>query len=89
MKVRLYRDRKVTLWERDRFEIEAISKEHALKRLLELCKNQHEFNEDYGFLETETIWDTQNNMTLEENKGYSTEEIFYNLNEDPIWKNGK
>lgn len=89
MKIKLFRDRKTIVWQRDYFEIDAISKEHALKQLLEKQENGNEFDDSFGYKETETLWDSNVEMTVKQNKGHSTQEIFYNLNEDPIWKNGK
>lgn len=89
MKIKLFRDRKITVWERDYFEIEASSKEQALEQLLEKQEKGNEFDDSFGYEETETIWDSNVEMTVKQNKGHSTKEIFYDLNEDPVWKNGK
>jgi hypothetical protein len=76
-------DQKTTTWMRTRFSIEAFSREEAIekakKEYIELCEQEC----------WEEISDTQEIMSVEDNDGFSTEEVY--IDEFPtikIWENG-
>lgn len=84
-------DRKCTIWEREYYKIDAETKEEALELLL---KSSTGGMEDYiEFEYSQTIYDTMENMTVEENNGFSTEEISLRKGvakkEELLWQNGK
>ena len=73
MKYKFYLDRKVTVWERDKFEIDASSKEEAINQIKEQFSEEGD-----GFYiegETETLYDTQKFLSPKENQA-ATIEIF-------------
>lgn len=75
----LSRDTKTTVWERQNFSIRSANKQEALQSLID----------DPGMEPDsyETLWDTQVDVQLEENKGFSTIEI---IDSDSVvlYKNG-
>ena len=73
MKYKFYLDRKVTVWERDKFEIDANSKEEAINQIKE--QFSEEGDEFYIEGETETLYDTQEFLSPKENQA-ATIEIF-------------
>ena len=70
---KFYLDRKVTVWERDNFEIDAETKEEAINRI----KQQFSEERDEFYIEgkTETLYDTMEFLPAEENQA-STIEIY-------------
>lgn len=77
-KFRFYKDIKVTLWNREHFEIEAEDFEEAKKIML---------LDDYdNVLESEMLYDTMELMSVLENNGDSTIEIYDEYN-NIIWTN--
>lgn len=64
-------DTKVTTWMRTPFEIEADTLEEAKKKAIEFHKQGNT-----GSIGWDEIMDAQEPMTLEENDGQSTEELF-------------
>ena len=69
-----YYDRKVTVWVREHHTIEAETEEQAKEKFLKLYKDGELFNAE-TFLEEETLYDTLNYMTVEENANQATEEL--------------
>ena len=84
---RFYQDRKVTCWERTRFDITAESYEEAVALVKSwqgedvLC-----FEDDEKIIITggETLYDTSENLSVEENGEQPTIEVFANNGEDII-----
>ncbi len=78
-KFSFYQDRKVTCWERTRFEVEAENYEEAIAIVKSwqgedvLC-----FEDDKVVFITdgETLYDTSENLSVEDNRGQPTIEIF-------------
>jgi len=84
VKYKFYLDRKVTVWERDKFEIDANSKEEAINQIKEQFSKEGD-----GFYiegETETLYDTQEFMPPEKNQA-PTLEIFDNETNEVILSN--
>ena len=84
---RFYQDRKVTCWERTRFDIIAESYEEAVALVKSwqgedvLC-----FEDDEKIIITdgETLYNTSENLSIEENGGQPTIEVFADNGEDII-----
>lgn len=74
-------DQKVTVWMRTPFEIEAETLEEAKQKAIEF--HQKGNTENLGWVE---LGGTQEFLSVEENGGEPTEELFFN-GED-IWCNG-
>lgn len=84
---RFYQDRKVTCWERTHFEVSAGSYEEAVA----LVKSWHgedvlcfEDNEKVIITNECTLFETSENLSVEENAGEPTIEVFANNGEDII-----
>lgn len=85
-KFKFYLDRKVTVWERDTFEIEAESKEEATSIVIEEAKTNL-YNGELEFEgETESLYDTQDFMEAKENQA-ATVEIYDGETNEIIWQN--
>ena len=76
-------DQKITTWMRTRFSVEAASREEAIEKA----------KKEYEKLCEQEIWeeipDVQETMTVRDNAGFSTEEVY--IDEFPtikIWENG-
>jgi hypothetical protein len=84
----LYWDRKITTWERNKYAIEAETIEQAVEKLIELIE-EDPFDEEEGFIESETLYDANEYMAPEDNRGQRTEEILNGDSEiEPaLWKN--
>lgn len=78
-----YLDTKVTTWMRTKFEIESNSEEEAKKLAIEFHKQSN--TSSIGWDE---IMDTQEPMSVGDNGGEPTEELF-NQSGDCIWDNTK
>lgn len=84
---RFYQDRKVTCWERTHFEVKAENYEEAVALVKSwqgedvLC-----FEDDEKIIITdgETLYDTSENLSIEENGGQPTIEVFADNGEDII-----
>ena len=74
MNHKFYADKKYTIWERDYFEIDTDTKEEAIEKI----KKQFEEEGDEFYIEgeTDTISDTLTFMSVEENDGQPTIEIY-------------
>ena len=80
-----YLDQKITIWKRANFEVVAKTQKEADALAIQMCE-KGELDE----LPWETIQDTEEFLTTEENDGYSTAELFQTSNTDkPIYQNGK
>ena len=75
-KYSFYIDNKVTVWERSHRTIEAESEEEAMKMAKDI------FKDDWGQseVEMETLYDTQESMSVEENGGFATSELIWPRN---------
>ena len=82
-----YQDRKVTCWERTRFDIIAENYEEAVALVKSwqgedvLC---FEDNEKIIITDGETLYDTSESLSVEENGGKPTIEVFADNGEDII-----
>jgi len=72
-KYSFYIDTKVTVWERSHRTIEAESEEEAMKMAKDIFKDDGGQNE----LEVETLYDTQESMSVSENGGFATCELIW------------
>lgn len=85
-KFKFYLDRKVTVWERDLFEIEAETKEEAIASVIHEAKtNLHQGQLEFEG-ETETLYDTQDFIEAKENQA-ATVEIYEESTCMLIWQN--
>jgi len=85
----MYIDYKVTCWKRVHFNENTNPKE--VIQVLEEEGLDYVFDNELGFVEQETLYDTDEEITPEENGGCSTIEVYENNNpvDDLIWSNGK
>ena len=85
---RFYQDRKVTCWERTRFEVTAENYEEAVALVKSwqgedvLC---FEGNEQVVITDGETLYGTYESLFVEENGGQPTIEVFADNREDIIY----
>lgn len=76
---RFYQDRKVTCWERTRFEVKGESYEEAVAIVKswqgedELC---FEDNENVIITDGETLYETTESLSVKDNQGQPTIEVF-------------
>ena len=81
-----YIDVKVTIWGRFHFKDDT-----DLNKLIELLKQGKTINDlcddELGFSEYETLYDTEEELSLEENNGNSTIEVFDD--NTLLWANAK
>ena len=78
-----YLDTKVTTWYRTPFEIEAETLEEAKRKAIELIEDDR-----HSEISWEQIDDTIQVMSVEENDGESTEELYTYSDGEMIWDNG-
>lgn len=75
-----YQDRKVTIWSRDYFSVEAETREDAIKRIEELNLIKTDvFNiiaDDVYPTDSEMLYDTEEMISVEDNLGNQTAEIW-------------
>lgn len=75
---KLTRDQKQTIWFREIVEVEAETKEEAIRKA----------SEDIGeIVDSETLYDTAENMCIAENDGFATLEIL-DENNEIVFANG-
>jgi catabolite regulation protein CreA len=74
---------KVTTWYRTDFEIESDSLEDAKEKAIQFIKD-----DEQSSISWEQVDETIEVMSVEENNGKSTEELFYE-NDELIWDNTK
>jgi hypothetical protein len=67
-----FTDKKVTMWERVNFEIEADTYNQAVQKAIEFSKNDN-FPDMADY---ETLYDTAEPLSVEENGGEATIELF-------------
>lgn len=89
-KFKFHIDEKVTIWQRTNFEVEASSKDEAIEYLkkhkafnadeLE-CKVMPSMTKDVEIVETETLFDTIENLSVRDNQGQATLEFYDEKNE--------
>jgi hypothetical protein len=84
-KFKFYLDRKVTMWVRDHFTIEAQSEKEAINKVIKSAKNELYEGQLPFEGETETLYDTEEFIEAKENQA-STVEIFKEDGET-IWEN--
>lgn len=77
-----YLDTKVTTWMRTNFEIEAKSLEEAKKKAIEFHKKGNTGN--IGWEEVESV---REEMSLEDNHGQPTNELYCEDDDTAIWNN--
>jgi len=70
-----YVDRKVTGWQRSHLTIEAVSKEEADMKVKEIVEDDNVYDEPH-FVENEPLFETFEQMSVGENEGQATEELF-------------
>lgn len=86
-KFNFYQDRKVTCWERTHFDVKVESYEEAVAIVKSwqgedvLC---FEDDENIIIIDGETLYDTSESLSVEENGGQPTIEVFANNGEDII-----
>lgn len=81
---KFYQDVKVTVWQRQKFEIEAESYEEALKEVEKFkTEDVGAWIADY---ENETLFDTEESLSPEDNGGFHTIEL-YDENEELLGTN--
>lgn len=78
---KFYQDQKVVIWRRNWFVVEAETKEDAIKRIRELNLDKsdvYNVNEDDVYpLDSEFLLDTEELISVEENAGKPTVEVYY------------
>ena len=84
----MYIDYKVTVWKRVHF-----NESTNLKKVIQVLEEGFDvFDEELGFVEQETLYETVEAMTPEENGGCSTIEVYEEDNDfinNLIWSNEK
>ena len=84
---RFYQDRKVTCWERTRFEVKAESYEEAVA-IIKSWQGEDvlffEDDENVVITDGETLYETAESLPLEDNQGQPTIEVFGEQGEDII-----
>ena len=84
---RFYQDRKVTCWERTRFEVKAESYEEAVAIIMSWQGEVVLFFEDdekVVITDGETLYETAESLPIEDNQGQPTIEVFGEQGEDII-----
>ena len=84
---RFYQDRKVTCWERTRFEVKAESYEEAVAIIKSWQGEDVLFFEDdekVVITDGETLYETAESLPIEDNQGKPTIEVFGEQGEDII-----
>ena len=85
----MYIDYKVTVWKRVHFNENTNPKK--VIQVLEEEGFDYGFDDELGFVEQETLYDTEEGITPEENEGCSTIEVYAEgkFEDNLIWSNGK
>ena len=81
-----YKDEKVTIWNREHFTVEAETQEEANQKVLEAIKNGD--ISDFKHTTSKYMYDTVEELSVDENSGNPTIEI-YNTNDKLIYHNAK
>lgn len=79
-----YQDEKVTIWNRTHFTVEAETQEEANQKVLEAIKNGD--ISDFKYTTSKYIYESVEELSVEENYGNSTIEI-YNTENELIYQN--
>ena len=81
-----YLDQKHTIWYRNTFSIEAETLEEAKAKVIELCNNPtgDSFSDEW-----ETLYDSAEELSVGDNGGQPTEEVYCNEDSEMIWDNIK
>jgi hypothetical protein len=79
-----YLDTKVTTWYRTNFEVEANSLAEAKQKAIQFVKD-----DEQSSISWEQIDETTEAMSVDENGGESTEELYYESSKNLIWDNTK
>lgn len=93
-KFKFYLDKKQTIWQREYHEIEAENRDDVVKKIKQAMLQNFtpdEISDELeSFKEQEMLFDTIDDMTVEENQGNSTIEIYLNGDDIPelIHSNG-
>lgn len=72
-------EQKVTVWEQCRYQVEAGSYEEAEARMKEEFQEltcQEDGEDGTGFIECETLYDSQEEMAVSDNGGAATRELY-------------
>lgn len=92
-KFKFYLDKKQTIWQREYHEIEAENRDDVVKKIKQAMLQNFtpdEISDELeSFKEQEMLFDTIDDMTVEENQGKSTIEIYFDEEDaECIAKNG-
>lgn len=79
-----YLDTKVTTWYRTNFEIEANSLTEAKQKAIQFIKD-----DEQSSISWEQVDETTEVMSVDENGGEPTEELYYESSKNLIWDNTK
>jgi hypothetical protein len=71
-----YVERKMTIWIRERHDIEAESKEEAIKKMIVEFQD-NECEDTTSYIEQEYVHETETPMSIEDNDGNATAELYY------------
>lgn len=85
MKFDYYLDTKQTVWRRTHFQIEAETFGEATDKILQIIE-EDDIYDDAHFVENEILYDTFEDMSVEENGGWGTKELF-SSEDEMIWEN--
>ena len=85
----MYVDYKITTWRRVHF-LDDTDPKKIIKTIQEEGMDSI-FDENLGFIEQESLFEVDEEMTVEENNGFATIEVYEKNNpvDDLIWSNGK
>ena len=87
-----YQDEKMTIWHRTKFYVEAETEEQAAEIVRKACEDAPIKCDAVGELgherDSEYLYDTVENMIVEENDGFATIEV-YDIHNNLIAKDGK
>jgi hypothetical protein len=82
---KVYLDIKVTTWKRIHFS-EKVNVDEIKQLLIENCEDEI-YDENLGFSEVENLFETDEDLSVEDNMEFSTKELY--INGEIIWQNGK
>jgi hypothetical protein len=80
-----YLDGKYTVWQRTYFSVEAETSEEAESKIKQIVDEDDIYDETH-FVENEILFDTLEIMSVDENDGQTTQELF-NSGDEMIWDN--
>lgn len=88
MEFRYFADQKVTCWARTEFIISADTQEEADIKAKKMAINDSYFDDDDTMAEYSLLYETEELMTVEENKGHHTFELIRQSDNQTIYTNG-